>query len=249
VQANQPVTKPVPIKATVPTAPQVQPRPTPQEQPYQSPYGRGYVPPNGGSQPIPNPNAAQVPVPPSQLPQWAVQPMPNPGTWNPPTQPVPNPIWNGPVPPKQELPDDIYGFSKLYSAPIPEGQKWADVRPDRAYTLPWNPPTQPPSGIWNGPVPPKQPQAMPQNWNPNDAASWEAAAASRGMSQRVDANTLGVLSSRYNALIAQGATPQDAMNNVLSLLTPMQAMGGQQQYGQQQQAVPQWYTARLQQQR
>jgi len=89
---------------------------------------------------------------------------------------------------------------------------------------------------------------MPPNWNPNDAASWEAAAASRGMSQRVDANTLGILNSRYAALIARGATPQDAMNNVLSLLTPAQAMGGPQQYGQQQ-AMPQWYTARLQQQR
>lgn len=170
-----------------------------------------------------------------QMPPWAVKPMPN-------------PIWNGPVPPRQELPDDIMGLSKIYGAPIPEGQKWADRDPRRAYTMPWNPPTQPTSGIWNGPLPPKQAQTMPPNWNPNDAASWEAAAASRGMSQRVDANTLGILNSRYAALIARGATPQDAMNNVLSLLTPAQAMGGPQQYGQQQ-AIPQWYTARLQQQR
>ena len=45
------------------------------------------------------------------------------------------------------------------------------------------------------------------------------------------------------------------MNNVLSLLTPAQAMGGQpvqwhnQEWRGQQQTVPQWYTARLQQQR
>jgi len=135
--------KPVPVKMTVPTTPQVQPRPTPEGPPvYQSPYGRGYVPPNGGSQQIPNPGAAQVPVPPSQLPQWAVQPMPpNGGTWNWQTQPVPSPIYNGPVPPKQPLPDDIYGFSKTYGAPIPEGQTWNQ----------WNPRGGYPTGGWQQP--------------------------------------------------------------------------------------------------
>jgi hypothetical protein len=164
VRANQPVTKPAPIKATVPTTPQVQPQPTPQGPPaYQSPYGRGYVPPNGGTQQIPTPQLINgdggsmepwldagmtyeqwmnrfrtAPAPNPQIPPWAVQPPSNIGTWNPPTQPALG-IWNGPLPSKQPLPDDIYGFSKIYGKPIPEGQKWADVRPDRGYAMPYNP--------------------------------------------------------------------------------------------------------------
>jgi hypothetical protein len=81
------------------------------------------------------------------------------------------------VPPKQELPEDIYGFSKIYGAPIPEGQTWNQWNPNRGYN---------PGGG-------QQPQ-----WNPN---------------------------ARQNPYY------------------------GQEQQWDWQQPVPQWYTARLQQQR
>ena len=225
-----PATKPLPIKQTVPTTPQVQPRPTPQEQPYQSPYGRGYVPQPQGSQQMPNPGlingtggsmepwldagmtyeqwknrfgTAPVPNPSAQFPPWAVQPMPNPGAaqgnggmtnyglvWRtgpngervnipvdaigtprdpqspnyqpitvgptpppgfdniqmPPwaVKPMPNPIWNGPVPPRQELPEDMMGLSRIYGAPIPEGQTWNQWNPNRGYN--------PGGGQWQQPT-------------------------------------------------------------------------------------------------
>lgn len=108
--------------------------------------------------PVQQPQSAILPTPPSQQPNWQAQPVPQLPAWYRPQQPVNTPnwgrgyvppnwsgggempianpptgIWNGTPPVRQELPEDIYGFSKIYGAPIPEGQTWNQWNPNRGF--------------------------------------------------------------------------------------------------------------------